>query len=261
VCDRLAIWNSRLVASYLAVDDRARELCLFIKGWAKRRSLCVASQHTLSSYTWVLLAIHHLQNCNPPVVPVLQQPPMLPSTATRRWVRAADGNPIDCSYASHEEPGFSHCVRQALAEPTFEAGFGKAGAFGLAQGGGMGPPAGASAVNNSVTLGELIHGFFVRYEREFRLALDAHRANPAVRNNRIVSVRTGSVRYGLLGSGGGSPSLLPIEDPFEVGRDLGEMITPQTLSGMHTELMHTAETITKAMAAGGDSWSRTTDWM
>ena len=43
-----------------------------IKFWAKRRSVNDPYRGSLSSYAWVLLAIHFLQTCEPPVLPCLQ---------------------------------------------------------------------------------------------------------------------------------------------------------------------------------------------
>lgn len=46
-----------------------------LKYWAKQRAVNDPYRGTLSSYAWVLLAIHYLQTCEPPVLPCLQVPP------------------------------------------------------------------------------------------------------------------------------------------------------------------------------------------
>ena len=74
VGDRLGLWSSRLLATYVGMDERAGELCRFVKAWARRRGLTQArSEHNLSSYAWTLLCIFHLQASR--VLPVLQQLP------------------------------------------------------------------------------------------------------------------------------------------------------------------------------------------
>ena len=39
ISNRLALWNTALVQTYMSLDERARELCLFVKAWANRCAL------------------------------------------------------------------------------------------------------------------------------------------------------------------------------------------------------------------------------
>ncbi|KAJ1441750.1 hypothetical protein B484DRAFT_297015, partial [Ochromonadaceae sp. CCMP2298] len=54
--------NTELLGRICRYDDRIRPLLVAVKHWAKRRGLCNPLNATLSSYTWVLLALHFLQN-------------------------------------------------------------------------------------------------------------------------------------------------------------------------------------------------------
>ena len=69
----LAVANTALLRVYAAVDPRLRQLVLLIKHWSKRRRVNDAYTGTLSSYAYCLMAIAHLQQRSPPVLPILQE--------------------------------------------------------------------------------------------------------------------------------------------------------------------------------------------
>ncbi|KAL2401320.1 Poly(A) RNA polymerase cid13 [Exophiala dermatitidis] len=74
----LALENTELVRTYVSIDSRVRPLAMIIKYWAKRRILNDAALGgTLSSYTWICLALNFLQTRDPPILPTLQQQPHL----------------------------------------------------------------------------------------------------------------------------------------------------------------------------------------
>ncbi|KAJ9612540.1 hypothetical protein H2200_004137 [Cladophialophora chaetospira] len=74
----LALENTQLVRTYVGIDSRVRPLAMIIKYWAKRRILNDAALGgTLSSYTWICLALNFLQTRDPPILPTLQQQPNL----------------------------------------------------------------------------------------------------------------------------------------------------------------------------------------
>ncbi|KAK4938033.1 hypothetical protein LTR10_021440 [Elasticomyces elasticus] len=74
----LALENTDLVRTYVDIDSRVRPLAMIIKYWAKRRILNDAALGgTLSSYTWICLALNFLQTRDPPILPTLQQQPKL----------------------------------------------------------------------------------------------------------------------------------------------------------------------------------------
>ncbi|KAK1826906.1 Poly(A) RNA polymerase cid13 [Podospora conica] len=67
-----ALENTRMVRTYVGIDDRVRPLAMIIKYWTRRRILNDAAfGGTLSSYTWICLIIAFLQLRKPPVLPAL----------------------------------------------------------------------------------------------------------------------------------------------------------------------------------------------
>ncbi|KAF7587492.1 hypothetical protein BBP40_007165 [Aspergillus hancockii] len=76
VNNTLALENTRMVRTYVEIDERVRPLAMIIKHWTKRRILCDAGLGgTLSSYTWICLIINFLQTRDPPILPSLQARP------------------------------------------------------------------------------------------------------------------------------------------------------------------------------------------
>ncbi|CEG35558.1 S-M checkpoint control protein CID1 and related nucleotidyltransferases [Plasmopara halstedii] len=73
----LATRNTPLLRAYAAFDERARNLGLVVKHWAKQRGISDASSGFLSSYSYVLLCIYYLQIVH--VLPNLQDPQLLKS--------------------------------------------------------------------------------------------------------------------------------------------------------------------------------------
>ncbi|PHH54085.1 Poly(A) RNA polymerase cid13 [Ceratocystis fimbriata CBS 114723] len=84
VNNTLALDNTRMVRTYVDMDDRIRPLAMAIKHWTRRRIINDAAfGGTLSSYTWICLIIAFLQLREPPVVPSLHNKkyPRLPRKA------------------------------------------------------------------------------------------------------------------------------------------------------------------------------------
>ncbi|XP_077548504.1 terminal uridylyltransferase 7-like [Haemaphysalis longicornis] len=69
----LALENTRLLRAYCDIDPRVQQLGCYIKNFAKRKDIADASKGGLSSYAFILMMIFYLQQCRPPVVPVLQE--------------------------------------------------------------------------------------------------------------------------------------------------------------------------------------------
>ncbi|KAK0977585.1 hypothetical protein LTS01_013050 [Friedmanniomyces endolithicus] len=70
----LALENTRMIKTYVQLDDRIRPLAKIIKYWTKRRILNdAAGGGTISSYTWICMIISFLQRRDPPIVPSLQK--------------------------------------------------------------------------------------------------------------------------------------------------------------------------------------------
>lgn len=69
----LALHNSNMLAAYASLDRRVRTLGYCLKIFAKTCNIGDASRASLSSYAYIVMLLYYLQNCNPPVVPVLQE--------------------------------------------------------------------------------------------------------------------------------------------------------------------------------------------
>ncbi|KAK0628253.1 hypothetical protein B0T17DRAFT_486800 [Bombardia bombarda] len=74
VNNTLALENTRMVRTYVEIDERMRPLAMIIKYWTRRRIVNDAAfGGTLSSYTWICMIIAFLQLRDPPVLPALHQ--------------------------------------------------------------------------------------------------------------------------------------------------------------------------------------------
>ncbi|KAI1855404.1 hypothetical protein JX266_000269 [Neoarthrinium moseri] len=74
VNNTLALENTRMIRTYVDIDERVRPLAMIIKYWTRRRIINDAAfGGTLSSYTWICMIIAFLQLRQPPVVPALHQ--------------------------------------------------------------------------------------------------------------------------------------------------------------------------------------------
>ncbi|KAJ5182583.1 PAP/25A-associated [Penicillium capsulatum] len=93
VNNTLALENTRMIRTYVEVDERVRPLAMSVKHWTKRRILNDAALGgTLSSYTWICLIISFLQTRNPPIVPSLQARPHEKRTTPDGLVCSFDDN-------------------------------------------------------------------------------------------------------------------------------------------------------------------------
>ncbi|KAJ2662886.1 hypothetical protein IWW48_001594 [Coemansia sp. RSA 1200] len=71
----IALHNTRMIQTFVAVDSRVRPFVMAVKHWTKTRELNDAAfGGTLSPYAWVNLALHFLQTRSPPILPVLHPP-------------------------------------------------------------------------------------------------------------------------------------------------------------------------------------------
>nr|XP_043628434.1 UTP:RNA uridylyltransferase 1 [Erigeron canadensis]XP_043628435.1 UTP:RNA uridylyltransferase 1 [Erigeron canadensis]XP_043628436.1 UTP:RNA uridylyltransferase 1 [Erigeron canadensis] len=68
----LAVINTKLLRDYSKIDVRLRQLAFIVKHWAKSRGVNETYQGTLSSYAYVLMCIHFLQQRKPSILPCLQ---------------------------------------------------------------------------------------------------------------------------------------------------------------------------------------------
>ncbi|KAI9866314.1 MAG: hypothetical protein M1813_001436 [Trichoglossum hirsutum] len=113
VNNTLALENTRMIKTYVDIDERVRPLAMIIKYWTKRRILNDAALGgTLSSYTWICMIISFLQTREPPILPSLHQ-----RSHERREV--IDG--IDVSFDDDLKSlhGFGGRNRETLGELLF----------------------------------------------------------------------------------------------------------------------------------------------
>ncbi|KAL8716436.1 MAG: hypothetical protein Q9220_000343 [cf. Caloplaca sp. 1 TL-2023] len=76
VNNTLALENTRMIKTYVEIDERVRPLAMIIKYWTRKRILNDAALGgTLSSYTWICMILNFLQTRNPPVLPCLHKRP------------------------------------------------------------------------------------------------------------------------------------------------------------------------------------------
>ncbi|KAI0458084.1 hypothetical protein F5B21DRAFT_39355 [Xylaria acuta] len=76
VNNTLALENTRMIKTYVHIDERVRPLAMIIKYWTRQRILNDAAfGGTLSSYTWICMIIAFLQLRQPPILPALHQRP------------------------------------------------------------------------------------------------------------------------------------------------------------------------------------------
>ncbi|OMJ22307.1 Poly(A) RNA polymerase cid11 [Smittium culicis] len=72
VNNTIALVNTKMIQTFLAIDPRALPFAMVIKHWAKQREINDAAfGGTLSPYSWVNLALSFLQMRNPPILPTL----------------------------------------------------------------------------------------------------------------------------------------------------------------------------------------------
>ncbi|GFS61638.1 terminal uridylyltransferase 7 [Trichonephila inaurata madagascariensis] len=67
----LAVHNSVLLHKYSLMDERCKILGCCLKLLAKKANIADGASRSLSSYSYILMAIHYLQQVNPPVLPVM----------------------------------------------------------------------------------------------------------------------------------------------------------------------------------------------
>ncbi|XP_076929972.1 UTP:RNA uridylyltransferase 1-like [Bidens hawaiensis] len=105
----LAVINTKLLRDYSKIDPRLRQLAFIVKHWAKSRGVNETYQGTLSSYAYVLMCIHFLQQRTPSILPCLQ------GMETTYKVNVDD---VECSYFDQVEKlqGFGSRNGESIAQ-------------------------------------------------------------------------------------------------------------------------------------------------
>lgn len=74
VNNTLALQNTKMIKTYVALDPRVRPLIMILKHWTKQRRLNdAANGGTLSTYTWTCMTLNFLQMRHHSILPVLHQ--------------------------------------------------------------------------------------------------------------------------------------------------------------------------------------------
>ncbi|XAR63142.1 Polynucleotide adenylyltransferase [Bertholletia excelsa] len=105
----LAVVNTKLLRDYAQIDVRLRQLAFIIKHWAKSRGVNETYQGTLSSYAYVLMCIHFLQQQRPAILPCLQE-------MERTYSVTIDN--VECAYFDQVDKlsGFGSHNRESIAQ-------------------------------------------------------------------------------------------------------------------------------------------------
>lgn len=167
----LGVVNSRMFKKYSQIDPRVRQLALMVKYWTKKRHIADVPTGSLSSYSYSQLVIFYLQNISPPILPSLQELARIQDIDTKYVSKPEAFNAFDCRYFTALEKLSSFWKEK----------------------------------QNTMTIGELLVGFFNFYTKEF------------------FEKNTVSVRLGKSISKKQDSAIISIEDPFEK-RDLGKVM-------------------------------------
>ncbi|KAK9058947.1 hypothetical protein SSX86_021564 [Deinandra increscens subsp. villosa] len=105
----LAVINTKLLRDYSKIDVRLRQLAFIVKHWAKSRGVNETYQGTLSSYAYVLMCIHFLQQRTPSILPCLQ--------GMERTYKV-DVDNVECSYFDQVDKlqGFGSRNNESIAQ-------------------------------------------------------------------------------------------------------------------------------------------------
>ena len=208
----LATRNTGLLRGYAQADVRVRALGIFVKTWAKIRKVKQSDQGTLSSYAWILLVVAYLQRKG--IVPSLQDERLIAhelgaSGATRSkkrvWTPTERNGDLDTTFCESQPEhkvwrAFKWCDMDEEEEQMREV------------------------VDSTLSLGELIFGFFWFYGMEFNFKKACSTTKVSTGENpvygRLLSKRK---RWGLKTK----PWRVSVEDPFEDWHDLGQVVNPE----------------------------------
>lgn len=218
VNNTVALENTRMVRTYVEIDDRVRQLAMIVKYWTRRRVVNDAGMDralllvmgpegafrsepdadssflglggTLSSYTWICLVIVFLQ---------LREPPILPALHQRQHQRLPPKDGVESTFAD---------------DLSQLRGFGK---------------------KNKSTLGQLLFDFFRFYAHEF----DYDKYALSVRLGRLLTKKEKNWQHAL-------NNRLCLEEPFNTSRNLGNTADEYSFKGLHLELRRAFDLISEA---------------
>ena len=204
----LALENTRMIRTYVEIDERVRPLAMIVKHWTKRRILNDAGKHlplhirttrltsvalggTLSSYSWICMILNFLQTRNPPILPSLHGNQSSKSDVLVNGKFAAFNDDLENL-----------------------RGYGN---------------------KNRETLGDLLFQFFRRYAHD----LDYEKSVVSVREGRLISKE--AKKWHLMQN-----NRLCVEEPFNVERNLGNTADDISFRGIHLELRRAFDLLSDA---------------
>jgi terminal uridylyltransferase len=177
VNNELPIYNTRLLRAYANFDERVRILVLCVKRWSKLVQISDAKQGNLSSYSWTILSIYYLQ-----VRSQMEGGALLPSLQDL-------GKRMGLPEQIYEDP----CTGR-MFDVRFAAEV-------------------AQKRSCVASASELLRGFFIFYEREFRWGSEV----ASVRLGRRFTIDHANFRALPPGR---MPGTIHIEDPLDLERNL-----------------------------------------
>ena len=207
----LALRNTQLLRAYASIDWRVRAVAYIVKLWAKSRHINSPIEGTLSSYGYVLCVIFFLQAItNPPLLPSLQLlhqnwPSPLRRDLPARTTQIAD-HPLE---RSKKVDLYFYPVSGNPEDPAFAA-------------------LRANAKRNTLTVAELVAGFFHYFAWRFDARLSA------------VSVQYGRPVLKALKQEHAfwqPTTRLAIEDPFEPWYDVAHVLKQHKYRRIRLEFM------------------------
>ncbi len=230
--NRLAIRNTLLLRHYSSVDPRVRQLAYIVKHWSKRRDINNPAARTLSSYGFVLILIHVLQQLPVPLLPPLQALPPQWDGVTLPEEGAIDECPLVLVPGSDQKQ-FNTYFYGDPHSPHFSAPQQQREATAKLQ---------RFAARNTDSLGSLLLHFFWTLAFGF----DWRRHVVAVRDLQLVAKETKASEDSWK-----LHQRMAIEDPFETGYDVAHVVRDREFKLLRREFVR-AYAVLKGCAAVPD---------
>jgi terminal uridylyltransferase len=242
----LACLNTSLLHTYSKISQTTCVLAAIIKRWAKNRNINNPSQHTLSSYGYVILLIHFLTSCdfnkNGYVLDKASEPsPILPNLqlVDPSWAR----NPTSGSYREiTAKPNNKDTIMQHPTEPNYYVNsyFYSSELEGLQK-------FCSENHNDFSSLGALLASFFHYYAYDFDykkhvISLNRMHSSPLMERE----IKAEEDGWSLFGQG------LAIEDPFEQFYDVAHVVKASNFSHMLREFSLAYTKIVNAAFVDGE---------
>ncbi|KAJ0112638.1 hypothetical protein Patl1_00313 [Pistacia atlantica] len=203
----LAVVNTKLLQDYAEIDVRLRQLAFIVKHWAKKRGVNETYQGTLSSYAYVLMCIHFLQQRRPAILPCLQNSALTPHSPPS-WGGLCLIQGMEKTYSVTVDD--IKCAYFDQVEKLHDFGS-----------------------RNGETIAQLVWSFFSYW---------AYRHDYA---SSVISVRTGSIKSKQEKDWtrriGNDRHLICIEDPFETTHDLGRVVDKFSIKVLREEFERAAD--------------------